>query len=224
MHCRKFSLRSFLRAGVFSFSFLMLCTACVNDQELEYTPLLDVEPSCSDGLKNGDETTVDCGGACSDFCGEDIVAACSEDLTPNLLFSENDGETLETDFVYYGRSYSAENNLYIYLEVSEESGDREINIGIPIKKFPSGNMQFDLADEVKVSEENPEAVIEIKHDYRDGRISITGTLYLRMEGKNRVHLEFCDVLVKNTNNYYGQAYYYYSGNINFEVTDGSFLH
>jgi len=43
-------------------------------------PNISKKPTCTDGKKNGEETGVDCGGACSLMCKEDIVA-------PTVLWS-----------------------------------------------------------------------------------------------------------------------------------------
>lgn len=62
----------------------------LSDSEIASTPGLAPTASCTDGVKNGDETDVDCGGSCTTKCGSSKSCLTDNDCTSNLLCDASD--------------------------------------------------------------------------------------------------------------------------------------
>ncbi len=214
MHSSSSSAPFSLRSWPLIICFLWICSACIDDHDLEFNPELNITPTCSDGLKNGDETAIDCGGACSDVCGDNIIADCSAKLSLNKLVSVNNDLSISISDVRVQQSY---NSLTVY--AFEETTDAEVIIKLPVKAFPAGNVKFVVAQSDNSDPEKQRASVEIIPDNGYGRYSQTGTLYLRVENKDRIHLEFCDIQFQQKNNYYDRNNYSHKGNINFLIPD-----
>ncbi len=189
--------------------FTFLCTACVDDQSLEFVPVLDIPPTCSDGIRNQDETAVDCGGACSNVCGNTIRADCSDDLTQNIVSSTKGDDDIIVNRIDFAPSYGG------VMVVYADDDDRGITIeySIPLKDFPVGNMQFSVGQHTNTNLKNPTASVIIS-SFSTDKISTSGTLYLRVEG-GIIHIEFCELAFKSESYRYSNVTYHYEGNINF---------
>lgn len=190
-----------------------VCTGCIDDQSLEFNPVLDIPPTCSDGLKNQDETSVDCGGACSFYCSNSILANCTEDLNLNYIVSSAANVALQINRVYSIQHYDDPFEIIAY----DKSAGYQITIKLPITKLPGENMKFDVARQVSMHKDGLTASMMIEsndyynYDYGYQRLSISGEIYLKLE-EDSVHVEFCDVSLKED---YFDINYAYQGNVNF---------
>src|SRR5690606_26707099 len=72
---------------IFTIAFALFATSCSSDDN---GPDPVDPPTCSDGIKNGDETGVDCGGSCEPCAGTgtELIGNLTEDLTldPSLTY------------------------------------------------------------------------------------------------------------------------------------------
>lgn len=211
------SVKRFCATGVLM---VILFAGCINDQELEFNPDLNIPPTCSDGLKNQDETAIDCGGACSETCGDKIVAACSAELKADWVYSPDEEVSIAVGEVYYSKSYGY-NNLVI-ISAFDENTSSDLEVVLPISELPAGNMQFLVAEQVSEEKDNLRASVTISPNNGSARNSVTGTVYLRTEGRETIYIEFCKVLFKPENPWYDQNYYNYSGQFSFLRSDTNF--
>lgn len=99
-------------------------------------PYLNIEPSCTDGRRNGAETGVDCGGLCSRACIEDIAPVSIlwsrafkvvDGRYNAVAYIENHNKNKAVRKINYRFRFADANNVYI--------GMREGSTVIP----PSGN-------------------------------------------------------------------------------------
>lgn len=208
------------KACIASLVLVLLMAGCVNDQELEFNPELDIPPTCSDGLKNQDETAVDCGGACSTFCSDKILAVCKDELSENVVSSAEDERTLHISQVVQSKSYS----YYGALEITayDFELDEEIRIVLSISEFPDGNMKFKVVEDLDTEAEALQAEVTLIPEYGMYRYSYSGTVYLRKETNDKFHIEFCDLILETNDYYYGQELYKYQGHFNFLLSDSDY--
>lgn len=221
MHFNYFTKAFVQKACLASLVLVFLLAGCVNDQELEFNPQLDITPTCTDGLKNQDETGVDCGGACSTFCSDEILAVCKDELSQNVVSSIEDERTLYITQVFQDRSYSYY-DTNVNITAYDHEIDEEIRIVLSISKFPDGNMKFKVVKELNAEEETPQAVVTLIPEFGMYRYSYSGTVYLRKETTDKFHIEFCDLILETNDYYYGQELYKYQGHFNFLLSDSNY--
>ena len=216
------TIASFRRVIPAVFVIAVLLTGCINDQELEFNPELNIPPTCSDGLKNQDETAVDCGGACSETCGDKIVASCSAELSPDRVYSLDDEVSISVGEVSYSKTYSYNYDNLVIISAFDENTNSDLEVVLPISDLPAGNMKFLVAEQASKEEDNFRAFITISPGYGSTRTSVTGTVYLRTDGRETIYIEFCKVLFKPENYWYDQNYYNYSGQFGFLRSDNNY--
>lgn len=99
-------------------------------------PKLQKTPTCTDGIQNGNETGIDCGGSCPDACLSQVAAvsvlwAQAFEVVPGrynaVAYLVNHNQNVAAEEVSYRFRFADENNVYI--------GKREGTTIIP----PSGN-------------------------------------------------------------------------------------
>lgn len=82
---------------IFTIAFALFATSCSSDDN---GPDPVDPPTCSDGIKNGDETGVDCGGSCEPCAGTgtELIGNLTEDLTldPSLTYQLTGKYSVET--------------------------------------------------------------------------------------------------------------------------------
>lgn len=168
-----------------------LLWSCEN--EIIFEPVLDTAGTCSDGKKNGDEESVDCGGRCSECVLVFQPAPCKGTLKNNVLtFQSNNYNifgiyeeayssfyTIKADFSRYGSSYT------------------EITIRLPSFLAPEKSTVYKLGPEVLFGNHSsePKAYLEVFFDGFDGghyKSIDNGLLYVEVDnGYNTI--EFCEV-------------------------------
>lgn len=220
MHFNYFTTAFAQKACSASLVLVFLLAGCINDQELEFNPQLDIPPTCTDGIKNQDETGVDCGGACSTFCSDNILAVCMDELSENVVSSTDDERTLQITQVLQRNSYSYYNTIEI--TAYDHEIDEELRVVLSISKFPDGNMKFNVVKDVNTEEESLQAQVTLIPEYGMYRYSNSGTVYLRKETNDKFHIEFCDLILETNDYYYGQELYKYQGHFNFLLSDSDY--
>lgn len=199
----------------------VLLAGCINDQELEFNPDIDIPPTCSDGLKNQDETAVDCGGACSETCGDEIVAACSAELSPDRVYSLDEEVSISVGEVSYSKNYGYNNNMVI-ISAFDEATYSDLEVVLPISELPAGNMKFLVGEQASDEDDNLRAFVKIIPGFQVARNSVTGTVYLRTDGMETIYIEFCELQFKPENYWNYLEYYNYSGQFGFLRSDNNY--
>nr|WKN35218.1 hypothetical protein K4G66_22835 [Tunicatimonas sp. TK19036] len=194
-----------------------MCLSCVEDQSLEFNPVLNIPPTCSDGIKNQDETAVDCGGACSSYCGSTILASCTDDLQENFFHSREEQVAFNLDHTTVTK-WRYDPVTKIVAEISSSS--EYVEIELPVGELPVGNVKFNIARNVSIDEDYPKASLMIFSNRYFEKKAVSGKLYLRLDG-DKVHLEFCDILIE-VQSFYGSRSFSYEGNINFPKSEFDF--
>lgn len=149
-------------------------------------------PTCFDGLKNGNETGVDCGGSCTLVCKADILKPIVRwdprvfEVLPNLwsvlVYVENPNiDTVAVYAPYTFTLYDENNNIILtregatVLPKNKTVGVFEGSISIDGGKKPK-RATFDLR----------ENIVWKKSSKKDSEISITHTPLLRLDSAPRV--------------------------------------
>jgi hypothetical protein len=161
----------------------LLLTSCLMEQE---NPL--IVATCTDGIRNQDETDIDCGGRCQQ-CEVKIpvVAPCATSLTKNIVNLDNSKITFtdvtssceQYDRNYFRISYYKNYvEFHIELEDPRPTEDRIYNIG----------QYLDYDSDATVS-------------YHDGwayYVATTGELYVTIAENGDVNIEFCSVALRES--------------------------
>jgi hypothetical protein len=121
-------------------------------------------PSCSDGIKNGDETGIDCGGSCALICSNNIIKPIvrwdprmfevSQGLWNMLVYVENQNVGIDATYVPYTLIITGDNNEVLYkkegatiLPKNQTVGIFEGGIVIKDGKLPRRAV-FELGDKI----------------------------------------------------------------------------
>ena len=202
-----------LRTRPILFCFIIFFSGCMDHQDLVFTPDLNLAPSCSDGIKNQDETGIDCGGTCKDVCGEQIIAECSSELGSNTVISDDFDHKVSISRINVFENYNGDG--YSRLFAMDEASVDIVTVLLPFKSFPTENAVFTVGKNLSIQEGGLVARVEVEENgFYYGRVSVEGELYLRVE-KDKIHIEFCDMWFESEDNYD----YVYQGSMNFLISD-----
>ncbi len=150
------------------------------------------EPSCFDGIKNGDESGVDCGGSCTIVCQADIIKPITRwdprvfEFLPGvwsvLVYVENPNTNIDGSYVPYKFTFYDSNNLVIkeiekatVLPKNKTVGIFEGNISFDKDKKPK-KVVFEIGDDI----------VWKRNEKKSSSISINHTPLLRVDSAPRV--------------------------------------
>jgi hypothetical protein len=137
-------------------------------------------PTCFDKIKNGDETGIDCGGACSQICGSDVTAPIvrwdprlfevSLGIWSMLVYVENPNVSLDASYAPYSFTIFGDNNETLWtkkgatiLPKNKTVGIFEGGIKIAEGKQPKRAL-FELGDNISwTKNENAKDDLMITH-------------------------------------------------------------
>jgi hypothetical protein len=163
---------------LYTFIITLLLTSCLMEQE---NPL--IVATCTDGIRNQDETDIDCGGRCQQ-CEVKIpvVAPCATSLSKNIVSLDNSKITF-TNATFSCSSYSRENFLIAYY-----ANYREFKIELE-GSIPDEDKIYSIGQYIDY---DSDATVE----YYDGwtyYVATTGELYVTIAENGDVNIEFCSV-------------------------------
>jgi hypothetical protein len=167
---------------LYTFTIILLLAACVAEQE---NPL--IVATCTDGIRNGNETDIDCGGRCQACEGKTTATApCASVLANNVVTFNN------TKITFASGPYSCEQNAD-YFELRFEQGSYSIMIelyGIP----PTSNKIYKFAYDWTAREN--EAVLAVTTGGKT-YIADEGYLYTTILNGEMI-MEFCSIKMRDT--------------------------
>ncbi|MEK7063049.1 MAG: hypothetical protein AAB946_03385, partial [Patescibacteria group bacterium] len=141
-------------------------------------------PTCFDGLPNGDETGIDCGGSCSLVCSAQAQAPIMrsdprifkvvDNMYSAVAFIENHNINFEAPRVPYKFKIYDDNNKLLY----ERSGMTVLPKNKTIAIF-EGNILIPRGEPKKAEIELPQNIVWIKNETEEPEIEIKNSPLLR---------------------------------------------
>lgn len=149
-------------------------------------------PTCSDGLKNGDETGIDCGGSCSMICSAEAlplvirsdprVFEVIQNVWSTIIYIENQNSNLDASYVPYTFYFYDEQNNLLY--------KREGITVVPKNKTSAifeGSINIESGKKVKrVTFELGKDISWSRNSFASDELAITHSSLLREETAPRV--------------------------------------
>lgn len=87
---------------------------------------IEADPTCDDGIQNGNETGIDCGGSCGECLGLPDLVLSMQSIEPDSDISPGEGRALVGDLNNIGEQMAGSSTLIFFLSSDEIFGEDDI--------------------------------------------------------------------------------------------------